>query len=404
MEVGIRKTILLVLDSVGVGSQPDAYHYGDRTANTLSHVADYTDGIHIPNLTKMGLANLTYVKGADRQENTTSFYGKMRARSDGKDSSTGHFELMGLALQEESYQRFSEGLPEILLDEINKLTGLQFIGNKVLGEDQIIDEYAPQHRNSGKPIIFTGSDSYIKIAYHVDVIDPDMMFQYGLMTRHLLYEFKVSRMILVPFSGDVGEFIKVEDRREEFTLPPPGQTLLNALEARGIPVYALGKVNSLFHGEGIKESFVEDGNNTEVCQEILRLLRDCETNEKNQAFIFANCKDFDSLHGHNRNPRGYAESIEEFDTMLPRIFRTMENEDLLLVTADHGNDPTFDGFDHTREHIPLLVYSRMFRPQGRAELGVRKTYADVAETISDAYDLNAHFAADSFWEHLLAHL
>ena len=369
MEVGIQSTILLVLDSLGVGSQPDAAQYGDRSANTLSHVADFTNGINIPNLARMGLANITYVKGADRHENTTSFYGKMRAQSDGKDSSTGHFELMGLSLLDESYKRFPDGLPDLLLDEINKLTGLQFIGNKGLGEEQMINEYALQHRSSGKPIIFTGSDSYIKMAYHIDTIDPDLMYQYGLMTRHLLYEFKVSRMIFVPFQGDEGEYERIEEKREEFTLPPPGQTLLKALEARGIPVYALGKINSLFHGEGISESLVENGDNMDVLNEVMRLLRDGETNDKQQSFIFANLSDFDAKYGHNRNARGYAECLESFDSQLPKLLRTMANEDLLIITADHGNDPTFDGYDHTREHIPLIVYSRMFRPFGRAELG-----------------------------------
>ncbi|RME92557.1 MAG: phosphopentomutase [Candidatus Hydrogenedentota bacterium] len=394
----VQKTVLIVLDSLGVGETPDADMFGDRGSNTLGHIAEAVGGLNLPNLSKLGIGNLTFTKGVDRTEDTIGFYGKMREQSNGKDTCVGHWEIAGLPT-EVPFETFPNGFPEELLEKIEEQTGITFLGNVVASGTEIIKKLGPEHEETGKPILYTSADSVLQIAAHEEVFPVDKLYQLCKDIRPLATEYRIARVIARPFIGSFPSYTRT-DRRKDFTVSPPGNTVLDAFVKKSIPVISIGKTGSIFNYQGVTED-IHTKDNADGMETTLRQMREGKTNEIGQALIFTNLVDFDSKYGHRRNPQGYAKALEEFDAFLPNFQRALGDEDLLILTADHGNDPTFHGTDHTREHVPVLVYSRKYKPNKNGNLGVRKTFADIAQTLAEAYELDASFPAESFWPQII---
>ncbi len=407
MEIGVRKSILLVMDSLGVGELPDAANFNSRGANTLAHIAEsLPQGLELPNLSQMGLGNLTYARGLPRFAETTGFFGKARLRSGGNDSLSGHWEMAGLSIVE-GFTSFQNGPSDVLLAEAEKLAGTKFLVFRV-GEEHdptvdIMSQYLVEHRITKQPILVCSGSSIFQIAAHPQVMPLEQLFTILKNLSPLAKKFNIAKLSAIPIAGEPGNVQFLSEDQQEIHLPPVQPTLFDMLIARGIPVIGVGRIRDMFSGLGLTDTMPAD-NNHEVISTVMQLLRDSQVNREGQAVIVANLYDFDKYYSHLRDPIGYANALAEFDDMLPRLKRAMENEDVLYLTADHGGDPTFPGNNHTREHVPILVFSRMIQPQKNASLGVRKTLADIAQTVAESYDLGAHYAADSFWGDIVAHM
>jgi phosphopentomutase len=403
VSLGIGKTIVLVIDGFGVGEQPDAYLYGARGANTLSHISELKQRLEVPNLSRMGLTNLTYTKGWPREEEPIGFFGKVTQRNEGNDSIGGHRELLGI-YQEDKYLTYPHGLPLSVMQELATTTGLKFLGNTNDVQQGFLTKYGETHLETGSPILLVTDDSLAHIYVHADKFQPDEFYLLGHSAWEVLSKHGLGRLHVHYFLGNIATFaIDYESPTAMFHSPPKAPTLVKNLADAGIPVYAIGKISEMIEGAAMRDSrFV--ANNVECLDLLNEMIREVEMNRAKQAFIIATLPDLDGMYGHNRDPLGYIDSLESFDLFLPRILRSMENEDMLYIVSDHGNDPTFEGTNHTREYVPLLVYSRMFRPRRQANLGIRLTLADVAETIADSYDLGARYAASSFWENMISQL
>lgn len=401
--LGIGRSIILVLDGLGVGEQPDAALYGSRRANTLSHLSEFKSPLEIPNLVRMGISNLTYLKSIPREEETLGFYAKMAQRSDGNDSIAGHREMLGI-FQEERYQTFPQGFPPEVLRELAAATGRTFLGNSNDVPQGFLTKYGELHLETGNPILLVTDDSLAHIYVHSEKYPPDEFFVVGHSAWEVLARHGLGRMHMHYFSGDITNFA-VDDSMPvaKFFSPPRSPTLASNLADAGIPVHAIGKVAEMVEGAALVGEY-SVRNNAEALETLVHAIREGEVNRNRQSLIIATLADFDAEYGHNRDPQGYIEALEQFDQYLPRILRAMDNEDILYLVADHGNDPTFTGTAHTREYVPLLVYSRMFRPRRQADLGVRTTLSDLAETIAESYDLNVRFAANSFWTNMVSQL
>lgn len=403
MSLGIGRSIVLVIDGLGVGEQPDAYLYNSRGANTLSHISELKSPLKIPNFVRMGISNLTYLKLIGREEDTIGFYGKIAQRNDGNDSIGGHRELMGI-FQEDKYHTFPHGLPPELMQELRLATGHLFLGNTNDVQAGFLTKYGETHLETGDPILLVTDDSLLHIYVHPSKFAPDAFYLLGHSAWEVLVKHGLGRLHLHYFTGNLGSFETDESMPTAmFHSPPRAPTLATNLADAGIPVHAIGKVAEMLEGAALTEQHLVK-NNLECLELLTHTIREGATNEYKQSFIIATLPDLDSVFAHNRDAQGYIESLEALDSYLPRLFRAMENEDMLYIVSDHGNDPTFDGTSHTREYVPLLVYSRMFRPRRQASLGVRTTLADIAETIAESYDLNVKFAASSFWEHMISQL
>lgn len=403
MALGVGKTIVLVIDGLGVGEQPDAYLYGPRGANTLAHVAEAKTPLEIPHLAKMGISNLTYLKGWPREEEPIGFYAKVAQRNEGNDSIGGHRELLGI-FQEAKYLTYPNGLSHEIMTELIEATDKTFLGNSNDIQQGFLTKYGETHLETGNPILLVTDDSFVHLYVHVDKFAPDEFYLLGQSVWEVLSQHGVGRMHVHYFSGDVTNFALDETMPTAmFNSPPPAPTLISHLFDAGLPVYAFGKVSEMVEGASLTEGR-DFTNNLDCLEAIIQTSREAATNPNKQSFIIATLPDLDSQFGHNRDTVGYALGLQAIDSYLPRLFRAMENEDMLYIVSDHGNDPTFEGTSHTREYVPLLVYSRMFRPRRQPNLGVRVTLADIAETIAESYDLNKRFAATSFWEDMISQL
>jgi len=403
VSLGIGKSIVLVIDGLGVGEQPDAYLYGARGANTLSHISEMKEKLDIPNLSRMGITNLTYLKSWPREEESMGFYGKVTQRNEGNDSIGGHREILGL-YAEERYLTYPSGFPPAIMQELTQATGKRFLGNTNDVQQGFLTKYGETHLETGDPILLVSDDSLAHLYVHAEKFQPDEFYLLGHSAWEVLSRHALGRLHVHYFTGDISNFSPDESAPVGmFHSPPRAPTLATNLFDAGIPVYALGKVSEMIEGAAMKDGRgVKD--NAECLELLTELIREGETNRAKQSFIIANLPDLDSVYGHNRDSLGYIAGLEALDQYLPRLFRAMENEDILYIVSDHGNDPTFEGTGHTREYVPLLVYSRMFRPRRQANLGIRTTLADIAETIGDSYDLNVRFAATSFWENMISQL
>jgi phosphopentomutase len=370
------RALLLVLDSVGIGGATDAANYGDEGANTLGHILERMPELALPNLNSLGLPELVPAHRSAMSDTTyKSSYGKMQERSAGKDTTTGHWEIAGIILEEPfaTFDRF----PDDLVHAIERDAGVVFIGNYPQSGTTILAELGAEHVRTGKPILYTSADSVLQIAAHEQVIRIDRLYDICTVARHHADRFRIGRVIARPFTGPEGNFSRTS-RRHDFSMEPP-RTILNAISEEGHAVIGVGKISDIFAGQGITESFPTDGN-TEGMQQIAK-----NWERLANGLIFANLVDFDMLYGHRRDLAGYARVLAEFDEWLGQFLSKVLPADLVLITADHGNDPTYRGSDHTREEVPLFV---LHHDETRA-LGVRKTYADIAATLGDYFELPA---------------
>lgn len=389
----IQRVILLVLDSVGIGNAPDAHSYGDEGANTLGNISRTVGGLELPNLGRLGLGNTADIQGVAAVDYAEGAYGRLTEVSAGKDTTTGHWELGGIIL-ERAFPVYPEGFPADLMARFEALVGRETIGNYPASGTEIIKELGAEHLRTGKLIVYTSADSVFQVAAHEGVVPVDELYHICQIARDLLAgEHAVGRVIARPFVGQPGSFTRTE-RRKDFSLEPPVDTILDVLKAAGLAVMGVGKIEDIFAQRGLTGS-LHTGNNMAGVEAILEFL-----DEPDRGLIFANLVDFDMLYGHRNNPRGYADALEAFDRRLPEILGKMGPEDILIITADHGNDPTTPGTDHTRERTPILLAGKLVKPN--VHLGTRGSFADVAATIADLLGVAWSGAGESFKQEILS--
>ncbi len=384
-----HKVVLIVLDGVGAGELPDAEVYGDRGSNTLAHIAGATGGLSLPNLAMLGLGNIVPIDGVPPATAALACYGKMACRSKGKDSTTGHWELGGLVVQEE-FPTYPGGFPSDLIERFIQATGARgVLGNIPASGTVIIQELGDEHVRTGYPIVYTSADSVFQIAAHEAVLPLEGLYAMCATTRSAVCvgRHAVGRVIARPFIGtSTGGYVRTPHRRD-FSLQPRGETILDLAMANGIPTVGIGKIDDLFAGRGLGRVFHQESN-AEGIDHIVR-----ESSVMHHGLLFANLVDFDMLFGHRNDPVGFAGCLRAFDAALPRILGTLREGDVLAVTADHGNDPVGPSTDHSREYVPVLWYRKGRKGQ---PLGVRKSFADLGKTIADFFSLENRLAGESF--------
>lgn len=377
-----NRVILIVLDSVGIGYLPDADMYGDEGSNTLSHIVGNIPGLKIPNLINLGLGNIDPANGLPKTANPTAAYGKAAERSAGKDTTTGHWEIAGSVLAE-PFPVFADGFPQEFIERFEAAIGTSTIGNYAASGTTIIQDLGDEHVSTGFPIVYTSADSVFQIAMHEEVIPIERQYSICATAREMLTgPYAVGRVIARPFTGTSGQYVRTSRRKDFATLPP--DNLLTAVQSAGMEVTGIGKIYDIFAGKGISRS-VKTSTNREGMQATLDEMR-----KTGRGLIFTNLVDFDMLYGHRRDVAGYAACLEEFDAAIPDLLSAMREDDVLIITADHGNDPTWAGTDHTREYIPVLVHGKGIQPG--PGIGIRSCFADIAASI--AVLLGIDFATD----------
>ncbi len=376
-----KRIFTIVIDSLGVGEMEDAKEYGDVNVDTLGHIAESVESFKVPNLEKMGIANLRPVKHLKAQEKPLGYQMKMREASTGKDTMTGHWEIAGLHITK-PFQTFTDtGFPKELLDELIKRTGHNIVGNKSASGTEILDEFGEHQMKTGDMIVYTSADSVLQICGHEETFGLEELYRCCEIAREITLkdEWKVGRIIARPYVGErKGEF-KRTSNRHDYALKPYGRTVLNELKDSNYDVISVGKINDIFDGEGITESHKSKSSVHGMEQTLEIMDKDFE------GLCFVNLVDFDSLWGHRRNPQGYAEELEQFDVRLGKVLEKLKEDDLLIITADHGNDPTYIGSDHTREHVPFLAYSPSMK--GNGVLETCDSFAAIGATIADNFDV-----------------
>jgi phosphopentomutase len=387
-----ERVCLIVLDSVGIGELPDADRFGDAGANTLGHIAEKMPFLSIPNLQKMGLGNIAPLTAVPPMESPTAYYGKMAEVSVGKDTMTGHWEMMGLKVTI-PFQTYPLGFPSELIEQFVKKTGRKVIGNKPASGTEIIAELGEEQLRTGAWIVYTSADSVFQLAAHEDVIPLEELYRACEIARELTLRepYAVGRVIARPYIGKPGAFTRTANRHD-YAVQPPAPTVMNRLEEAGLECIAVGKINDIYSGEGVTEALPTKSNQDGI-QKTVEVLR------KNfHGLLFTNLVDFDSLYGHRRDPAGYAKALEQFDRELPRIMAGLGEKDLLIITADHGNDPIHTGTDHTREYVPLLVWNPTFAVTD--SLGIRSSFSDVGATIADNFKVRQTDNGTSFLDEI----
>lgn len=383
------KVILIVLDSVGVGALPDAADYGDEGANTLKNISQVLSGLHLPNLGSMGLGNLTEIKGVKPEKDTLGAYGIMAEKSKGKDTTTGHWEMMGI-LTTDPFPTFPEGFPQELIQEFEKRIGTKTLGNEVASGTEIIERLGQEHLKTGYPIIYTSADSVFQIAAHEEVVPLERLYEMCKIARNLLVgPYKVGRVIARPFIGKPGNFTRTANR-QDYSLKPPQKTLLDVLKENKKQVISVGKIYDIFAGCGITSSYPTRSNQDGIDKTIQAF------QELRDGLLFTNLVDFDSKYGHRNNPSGYAQTLEEFDERLPEIWALLDEDTILIITADHGCDPTTPSTDHSREYVPLLVMGDKVKKS--YDLKVRESFGDVGATIAEFLGVDFSGYGESFWQ------
>ncbi|MEJ8776845.1 phosphopentomutase [Pseudogracilibacillus sp. ICA-222130] len=387
-----KRVFLVVLDSVGIGEAPDADKYNDVGANTLGNIAKHMDGLHVPNLQALGLGNIAPIDGVAAVSSPKAYYTKMEEASAGKDTMTGHWEIAGLRI-DQPFQTFPKGFPASLIEEIEARTGRKVIGNKPASGTAIIDELGPEHIETGAIIVYTSADSVLQIAAHESVVPLEELYKICEICRELTLkeEYLVGRVIARPFVGEVGNFTRTSNRHD-YALKPFGKTVLDSLKENGLDVISLGKIADIFDGEGITKAIRTVDNDDGMVKLVESIKEDFH------GLCFLNLVDFDAQYGHRRNPEGYAQALETFDQQLKEVLPLLKDDDLLILTADHGNDPTHHGTDHTREYVPILMYHNQI-DIGKA-LPIRDTFSDVAATIAENFAVEAPAYGKSFLNEL----
>ena len=375
-----RKVVLLVCDSLGVGAAPDAADYGDDGSNTLAHTAAAAGGLRLPNLGAWGIGRLTEVEGVPPAEPATGVVARMAERSAGKDTTTGHWEMMGVVLSE-PFPTYPDGFPPEVIDAFSEAIGMPVLGNVPASGTEIIERLGEEHLATGRPIVYTSADSVFQIATHKRVVPLERLYQWCEIARRLLIApHAVGRVIARPFDGEPGSFFRTKERRD-YALPPAGPTVLEAVEKAGVRTLGVGKIEDIFSGRGLVGSD-HTGDNQTSLDATVRFLREAEA----PTFVFTNLVDFDMLFGHRRDAPGYARCLEELDARLPEVVAQLGEHDWLFLTADHGCDPTAPGTDHTRELVPMVAFS----PGGTsaAHLPDRSTFADLGATIATLFQVD----------------
>lgn len=372
---GFRRVTWIVLDSVGIGEMPDAPAYGDAGSDTLGNIARQR-ALHLPNLAKLGLGNIKPLEHIEPAQHPEASYGRCTLASPGKDTTTGHWEMAGIHL-EKPFPVFPRGFPPQILDEFERQIGRGTLGNIAASGTEIIQQLGSEHMRTGKPIVYTSADSVFQVAAHEEVIPLWELYKICETARAILRgPHEVGRVIARPFIGKPGEFTRTSNRKD-FAVPPPQGMLLDQLDGRGVQVFSIGKIFDIFLGRGIRD-YEKTKNNADGMVKILGAIDDFD-----HGLIFVNLVDFDQLYGHRNDVEGYAMALEEVDRWLPSLLAKLNQDDLLILTADHGCDPTTPSTDHSREYVPLLAYTRRRTPG--ANLGLRSTLSDVGQTVAENF-------------------
>ncbi len=373
-----NRVVIIVIDSLGAGALPDADKYGDVGSNTLGNLSKAVGGLKIPNLQKLGLGNIISIEGVPPVEAPLAAFGKMAEASAGKDTTTGHWEISGMIL-DKPFPVFPHGFPGQIIAEFESRIGRKTLGNEVASGTEIISRLGEEHIKTGYPIVYTSADSVFQIAAHEEVVPLEELYKMCRTAREILTgEYAVGRVIARPFIGRPGDF-KRTPNRHDFSLEPPGPTILDRLKEKGLAVLAVGKINDIFAGRGITESIHTKNNMDGVDKTI-----DCIKRNQN-GLVFTNLVDFDSSFGHRNDPAGYAAALAELDGRLPEITGLIDEETVLIITADHGCDPTTESTDHSREYVPLLVYGP--KVKAGVSLGIRESFTDVAATVAEIFGI-----------------
>ena len=382
----MKRVILIVLDSLGIGALPDAENYGDSGANTLGSIKEAKPDLHIPNLNKMGLGLIDGVEVLEKEADPLASYGRLAEKSKGKDTITGHWEIAGLytPVPFKTFERF----PDDFMRAYESAIGIGTLGNYAASGTEIIKELGPEHKATGKPIVYTSADSVFQIAANTEVVPLEELYRYCEIAREMLVgDLQVGRVIARPFIEVGEEYVRTSDRKD-YAISPGDRTLLDMVKDAGMTVYAVGKISDIFNGRGVDISVHTSSNGDGIDKTVQAMNADFE------GLLFTNLVDFDSLFGHRRDGRGYGSALEEFDSRLPEIMKTMKSDDVLILCADHGNDPGHPGWDHTREHVPALIYGKNIRPG--LNLGTRSTFADLAATIAEYLGVETTSIGTSF--------
>lgn len=384
-----KRIHVIVMDSVGIGEAPDADKFGDVGTNTLLHISQAKHGLNLPNLEKLGLSNICKLEGVNIVDKPLGYYTKMQEASCGKDTMTGHWEMMGLYI-DKPFQVFPDGFPQDLIKQIEDFSGRKVIGNCPASGTEIIKQYGERQIKTGELIIYTSADSVLQIAAHEEIIPLEELYKICQFCRDITKEgkYQLGRIIARPYVGTCKEDFTRTANRHDYALKPFGKTVMNNLQDAGFASIAIGKIRDIFDGEGVT-STLRTVSNMDGMDKFINLLDKDFT-----GLSFTNLVDFDAKFGHRRNPIGYGDALEEFDTRLTEVLAKLKDDDLLIITADHGNDPTYKGTDHTREFVPLLIYSPKFTNYG--ELPLRKTFSDIGATIAENFAVKMPQYGQSF--------
>lgn len=371
----IERVTVIVLDSAGIGALPDAHEFGDEGSNTIAHIADAIGGLKLPNMERMGLGKIDNILGVEDIPEPIGAYGKAIELSKGKDTTTGHWEIAGVVL-EKPFPTYPNGFPDEVIEEIEKRTGRKVIANKPASGTAVIDEYGEEQMKTGALIVYTSADPVLQIAAHEEIIPLEELYEACKISLEICDEKSpVARVIARPYVGTGAGNFKRTSNRHDYSVEPPKETLLDRLKTAGQNVIGIGKTSDIFSGKGITENRGTNKDNKDGILKTIKALK-----ENTSGLIFTNLVDFDMVFGHRRNPQGYGEALEEFDSYLPEIMENIKENEILIITADHGCDPTFKGTDHTREYVPVLVYGKKIKTEN---LKTRNSFADIASTIEE---------------------
>ncbi|WP_411953369.1 phosphopentomutase [Alkalibacillus sp. S2W] len=390
--MSFNRVFLIVMDSVGIGEAPDAKHFNDVGADTLGHTAQHMGGLNMPNMERLGLGNIREVEGVQAADQPEAHHTRMVEASAGKDTMTGHWEIMGLRI-DQPFRVFPDGFPDELVKRLEEKTGRKVIGNKPASGTEIIKELGPEHVETGALIVYTSADSVLQIAAHEEVIPVEELHEICEFAREITKDepYMIGRIIARPFVGEPGSFERTSNRHD-YALKPFGRTVMNFLEDDGYDVVALGKISDIYDEEGVTEAIRTDDNSDGMDKLVASMDKDFN------GLNFLNLVDFDAKYGHRRDPQGYGEALEEFDRRLPEVLDKLKEDDLLLITADHGNDPIHHGTDHTREYVPLVAYHKGISA-GQA-LSERQTFADIGATVAENFKTKQPEHGESFLDDL----
>lgn len=388
-----KRVHLIVMDSVGIGEAPDAAQFDDFDVDTFGHIARERGGLNMPNMGKLGLSNIREIQGIEKADKPLAYYTKMQEKSAGKDTMTGHWEIMGLYI-DTPFRVFPDGFPDELIQRIEEKTGRKVIGNKPASGTEILDELGEEQMKTGALIVYTSADSVLQIAAHEDIIPLKELYEICEFCREITLEdpYMLGRIIARPYVGEPGAF-KRTPNRHDYALKPFSRTVMSELKDANFDVIAIGKISDIYDGEGVTKA-IRTTSNMDGMDKIIATM-----DEDFTGLSFLNLVDFDALYGHRRDPQGYAQALEDYDARLPELLDKMTDEDLLIITADHGNDPTYRGTDHTREYVPLLVYSPRFK-NGGSELALRNTFADLGATVAENFGVKMPEYGTSFLKDL----